>query len=215
MNAIKALRALAIDRDSTYMALAASTVNDMNGNPVVAVNTPAQKVRDYGYDITSPVLEEFDLNMTAESISLTFSETISSETVEPKMLMLQGSPSSSGYLLTGGNVSAADSTIITIQINHRDMNELKRQLAIATAEETTFLTFSDKLLNDTAGNPAADRGGPPASAAALQVDVFTRDSTRPVIEQFSFDMTLGLLTMSFSETMNASSINHSKITFQS
>jgi hypothetical protein len=47
------------------------------------------------------------------------------------------------------------------------------------------------------------------------VDVFTRDSTRPVIEQFSFDMTLGLLTMSFSETMNASSINHSKITLQS
>jgi hypothetical protein len=63
-------------------------------------------------------------------------------------------------------------------------------------------------VNDTAGNQVTAR----AVDGALAVANYTADGVRPTIEKFDFDLASGALTLSFSETMNASSIDVTLLT---
>lgn len=64
------------------------------------------------------------------------------------------------------------------------------------------------MANDTAGNPVTER----APGDALGVDGYTKDEVRPEIEQFEIDLASGVILLSFTETMNASSFDITGLT---
>merc|ERR1711871_191988 len=96
MNQIKMLRSLAQSDGSTYLIHSWEAANamiwDMNQNAVVPITT-AQNVRVYTIDETTPSLESYDLDMTAEVLTLTFSETVDTATLDVTGITIQESES--------------------------------------------------------------------------------------------------------------------------
>jgi len=213
MNAIKAIRDLAIDSDSTFLAVKSDAVRDMNLRKIVAIPFGSAKaVQNYNADITAPVVTAFDFDLNSDLMSLTFSETVNAATFDPSAMTIQGledtSLSSLSYDLTGGEASQIDSTIVSLNLTHGDSNAIKRLIKVASSSENTFLSFSEQLVNDTAGNQVTPR----AVDSAITVSNYTADGVRPTIENFDFDLASGTLVLSFSETMNASSIDVTLLT---
>ena len=63
-NALKAAQAIAIDLNSTFVAMTDGTVDDMAGEPVVALaNSNALVASDYTRDATEPMFDSVDLRM--------------------------------------------------------------------------------------------------------------------------------------------------------
>ena len=90
------LRSLAQSDGSTYLIHSWEATNpmirDMNQNTVVPITT-AQNVRVYTIDETTPSLESYDIDMTAEVLTLTFSETVDTATLDVTGITIQESES--------------------------------------------------------------------------------------------------------------------------
>ena len=76
------------------------------------------------------------------------------------------------------------------------MNEVKRLLRLATSNVTTFIELSEFVVRDAAGNMNLPTN-------ETQVQLFTPDTTRPELISFDLDLSLDILTLSFSETVSA------------
>jgi hypothetical protein len=211
---------LAIDDGSTFLAMSSDAIVDMNGNAVVAVDSPAMQVHSYTEDATPPTLDSYSLNMSSASLLMTFSETVDAATVNPTALKMQGRANTTGeatgtsayvYQITGGVKSTTDSTVVEVLFTHADMNNLRELSAVAASRESTFLSYSDLLVKDTNGKAVVPR----SAGTGLQATEFTKDTIAPAIVQFSLDLTAATITISFSETVEAASIKPTKLTLQS
>ena len=98
--------------------------------------------------------------------------------------------------------------VIYVMITREDLDEIKRILEIATSVNNSFLSFPPFLVRDMNSNQIRERN----TSFAIQVDTFVEDTTRPELVAFDLDMDADLLTLTFSETVDASSINYTSIT---
>jgi len=212
-NVIKALRSLAIGNSSAFLTMTEDAVKDMAGRKIEAITTPAKQVKTYTADTTPPYLVSYDLDMTTETLYLTFSETVDASSVDVTKLVFQGAANDTGYFLTGGAKSTIDSTFVNVTLTHPDATAIKQIVDVATSTATTYLSFASSLVSDTAAD--ANAVVVVRTDSAKQVRIFTRDSIEPEIAQFSLDLTSGLMLLSFTETVNASSVNVAKLTLHS
>ena len=102
-----------------------------------------------------------------------------------------------------------DATEIFVQISRRDANEIKR-LPLATSADDTYLAVDSPAIADTSGNLV--QRIPPEEA--LNVSIYTEDTLNPVLEAFSFNVSSGEITLTFSETVNATSLQVAGFTLQ-
>ena len=86
------------------------------------------------------------------------------------------------------------------------MNEIKRLTGLATANNNTFVKISSGVIQDVFENDVV-------SQSRQSVRRFTEDSVSPRLLGFDFDLDLGLLTMTFRETVRTGSLDTSGITF--
>ena len=89
------------------------------------------------------------------------------------------------------------------------MNEIKKLTLIATRPDNTFLSLRAQTVSDMSGlqiNPITNGEGQP-------VRIFVPDSTNPSLVEFQFDFDIGLLQLTFDETIDISSFDPTKITF--
>ena len=154
----------------------------------------------------------FDLNMRDGNVVLVFSETVDVSTVTINEFALQASATSATPSVACGGAlsSAVDSTQITITLSAAVLNEIKRQSALATSTNTTFLSMGSSAINDMAGVAVTAIG----SGAAKPVNNFTADTVGPTVTGVELDMRLLELTLNFSETVNASSLDVTEIVIQ-
>lgn len=237
LNVIKRLLTLAISTNTTYLMISEFTLRDAAGNMNLPVN--ATQVSMFTPDTTAPVLVSYDLDLSIDTLTLRFSETVSGPSLNINQLtFISGSPfifsgsglggglaSGSGlgqidgdntfsnYSLTGGeNLPLTyDSTEFQIKLTFADRNELKRLTDLATSQEDTFVGITSGFIEDTNGNIVI----PINTTNPLQVTNYTADSTRPELVSFNLDMDSLILTLEFSETMNVTTLNVSEITIQS
>eukprot|EP00042_Codosiga_hollandica_P059493 m.918095 g.918095 ORF g.918095 m.918095 type:complete len:4523 (+) comp60173_c0_seq1:4307-17875(+) len=207
MNSIKTLRTLATDITSTYLVLAAGTVEDMYANGVSAIlSSSALQAGSYIVDSTAPTLTSFSLDMTVSGVlSLTFSESVASASLTVGDLTLQTdadrATAAFSRSLTGGVVSVADTPVVTITLTKSDLDAIRLDYPLASSLATSFISFSSAFVKDTFGNNVIAV----ASSTAKQAAVFTADSTRPTLVLFNLNMNTGALELSFSEPVRASS----------
>jgi hypothetical protein len=93
------------------------------------------------------------------------------------------------------------------------MNEIKRKRALATAATDTFMTITHGAILDLNRNPLVVI----PSSNAFGIKHYTDDMTFPELVAFDIDMnhlTTATVTMSFTETVLASSVVPNEITFQ-
>lgn len=213
LNFIKSVRDLATDDNDTFISIENFTIADMNGNLVEPINTSnPTPVLEYTQDEVRPELISFDLNIDSFELFLTFSETVDVSTLNVTAIYIQPSNQSldeDQFSFTSGNNS--DSTFSTsndwpeiiVNIGIDNMNEIKRRTDLATSNETTFITLTDLAIKDMNGNDIVSV----LSGNAIQVTNFTEDTTNPHLIDFSINLNVGSLQLTFDETVNFTSIN--------
>ena len=274
LNEIKRILDLANSQDTTFISFTGEMVRDMSSgvseseresNNVVPIELfEAVAASDYEIDRTSPKLVSFSLNLTDETLMLTFDETVNASSLQIYLVTLissgqgreqqdeeesnttsiisgSGSGEVSGYgsgfesgsgdrmyeltetiqltNLTVGSQNSSystspDGTVITIQLGRDDLNSLKVQVGLATSPNNTYIFFPEDLVADTSLNIPANLVVPIAPEEAYQVDAYYNDFVDPVLERFDLNLSSGYLDLTFSEVVNASSINLTAITLQ-
>ncbi|KAL5489591.1 hypothetical protein EMCRGX_G018701 [Ephydatia muelleri] len=213
LNAIKQHPELATSANSTYLWLTSAALVDMAGNRVQPiVSQQALKVRSFTSDVVNPVLMGFDLNLTLNTLTLYFSETVNASSLNVGGITLQAAYTSTGafYTLTAGGTQSQDGPVIIILLNTNDVNRIKQFITLATSKATTHLSVTNTTISDMSKNPLI----PILPIAALQVNVYTADIVPPQLVSFSLDLNSATLTLSFSETVNSLTLIVTQITLQ-
>jgi len=108
LNALKA-QEIANSEDTAYLLIDDGTVLDQTGNP----NTPringlnALMVDMYMEDMSGPILQNFNLNLTSDTLTLLFDETVRVSTLDVNQITLYGYNNSVQYTLTNDSFSAS------------------------------------------------------------------------------------------------------------
>ena len=199
-------------------------INDTFGNPVVPV-APTQSIRVSGLtpDETDPSLQvfaEFDLNQGL--LTLNFSETVNISSFRLKELILQdyfgdSSALESVYSLTGGTIVTRDhSDMVIIQLSDSDLNAIKVDEELCTAQDNCWIKFSSLLVQDIAErNVTPIRNQTLANFNAFHAPaVFIPDTTRPNLTMFSINLSAGTVSLTFDETVAADTLNPSDLFLQ-
>ena len=182
----------------------------MNGNNLVEIrNTSALGVKVYIQDKTRPSLDKFDIDINAGILSLFFSETVNTSALDFTQISFLGGNDSSydSYALTGGNVVTHRGGVVTVLLSKDDLDVLKSREDIATSFVDTFISVTNETIRDMDGNFV--RGVGPSQP--LPVNYYGEDITSPVLVSFTLDMDDGNLRMTFSETVDVSSLEISEV----
>ena len=211
------LKTIGIGRtnNTTYITLRNGTVLDITGQPVLPAENGVNSfpVQGYSPDVTPPMLVDFSIDLTAETLTLTFNETVSTRTLNVTYITLTADRNVTvnelSYSLTDTSFSLSRNLPeIVIQLSRMDLNEIKRR-ELATSEFDTFIFLSSLTIDDTFGNPIVEI----QPEEVVMVMAYIDDTIDPLLEDFDLDMNTGTLTLSFTETVNTSSLDTSGITF--
>jgi hypothetical protein len=163
------------------------------------------------------VLQYFDLDLHERTVLLHFSETVSSPSIDLRKLQFQSENSGgSKHSLTPGEGSKysyveSSSDHIVVHLGTIDFNEIQRLITLAVDDESTFLSLTSDALVDMNGVNVTEIPW----GNALSVQEHTRDFEVAHFVQFNLNLTMNRLTLTFAETVDASTLQVGEITLQS
>ena len=213
LNAVKTRLALATGQNDSYVRLTSAAISDMNNN---TIETMVAGIRTtlHTADTTRPTLVSFTLDLTGNQLRLTFDEAVSRLTLNVTGLQLYASPTANTteemFTLTASSSSASDnSTTIFIDVHEVDLNVIKSQPLLATSLNSTYLLMSNNTVLDMTSNPVREL------LVARQVENFINDTVPPVLRQFNLDINTATLSLSFTETVNATTLDMTQLALHS
>ena len=212
INAIKQRGQLVTSINNSYISLGSGFIQDTVGNPIktIPLNNGLQACSFYN-DFIRPELHNYSLNLSSETLELSFSETVNTATFDITQFTLYASGTGSGesYTLTGGTVSSPPSITVSILLSDLDLNIIKQRYGLATSSSNTFLSITEAALQDMAGQYVY-----PVNASA--VTNYTEDSVAPELVSFNLDLNAGpgILYLTFSETVNRETLQVGSIALQ-
>jgi hypothetical protein len=241
LNVIKKMRELANDKSTTYLSLTKFMITDMNNNPIMPIDQDsAQNAAKYEEDLVSPKLVEFDLSLNAGThargdcdgvscyeglLRLTFDETVMASSLTPGAITFQDALTRTTFhTLTGGRFSsdrADDGTVLELELQKDDLDSLKLNgvdvsaNGLAISKETTWISITSSAVTDMNLQPVVQQ----LDGSAINAEAFEADETSPFLVLFDLNMNAAdneaILSLSFSETVDASTFDFTKITIQS
>ena len=201
---------LGTQENDTWLFLQRGAVLDMSDVPY---NIPESVRASVVYpDTTQPELVMFSLDINEGILNLTFSETVDATSLKVDQITLLAHPEAneSDYVHSlspppygGSGTNSINSTLISITLGDGDLNEIKRLFRLATSVNTTFLSITEDTIVDMSGLKVA----PYNETSPLRAFEVKADTTDPVLVGFSLDMNEGVLSLTFSETVNSDSFN--------
>jgi hypothetical protein len=211
LNAVKATGLVALSRSKSFLSLASNAITDVSGNGIPAVSGFA--VRDYAPDVNEPALMFFsvELDLTLDVV-LTFNEVINVSTVDvTKLTLLPSNGPNNAFVVSSGSASSASpfSRVVRISLSPGDANVVKSLNPLFTTISSSFLSSAAGLIFDVFGNPSSAV----LSNSPLQASSVTIGNVRPGLLSFALDLNSGLLSLTFSETVNASTLDTSRLAF--
>ena len=216
LNSLKEKLNLATNINNTYISFTDRLAKDFNGLPIVEID-PEDAVRaaDHAIDLTAPTLSAFTFDADTGTLVITFSETVSGSTLLVNRFILQSDPLSFtgvSYQLQAGSHSTAESRVVSIIVSSQDLNKIKELEMLATSQANTYLRNNMGAVEDTTGVTIAAL----ADGSAIQASNYTQDDTPPELNDFYLDLDgAPKLVLTFSETINTTSLNTTGITLQS
>eukprot|EP00729_Bicosta_minor_P004714 gene4714-23313_t len=212
LNAIKHVDGLAVSKDTTYISVDSTLIDDMTPNAITAKVGLPLDADGFGQDNTAPTVEGFDLDMKNGMLYLTFSETVELDSLTATGITFQDhktSPTTS-YTLKKGVTAEVSATELTITLDDDDLNGIKVDAALTPAT-TIFMIFAEDAVTDPKPNGIA---AIPISNA-VTATLYTPDDVDPTLESFELSMNTGLLKMHFSETIKFSSFSVGQLVLSS
>ena len=156
-NEITSLFLLGTMESNTFITMISGAVEDMNTNPSVAISSSnALQITNHTQDNSRPSLIGFDLDMDANLLTLTFSESFNLTSFLASQITLQSHSSSPVYMHTlnnAGEASLPESTIIELILSEYDVNQLKSNVDLASRAANTYLSLTTAAINDMNNNP--------------------------------------------------------------
>ena len=214
LNYLKFYRTLATRMDNTFLSFTETTVRDMAGNLVIPIQSDnGEEAAEFFSDLVPPMLSSFDLNLQDHLLVLTFDETVDTSTFSIISVALQeqqSNPTQTLSLTSGSSTSSPDGVEVVIALSINDFNSITATFPLASMNDNTFITLAHSTVLDTNDNPsvAVTRDN------ALQITNHTEDRTSPTLDDFDLDVDSGVLSLVFSESVNASSFMPSQVTLQ-
>jgi hypothetical protein len=179
-------------------------------------------VSHYEKDQTEPETAEFvafDLN--TGTISVLFSETILRSSFKIETVSLQTNPLFSGstdglnvVTLSSGDIDDSDSpgVSITFTMAHTDLNRVREEATVCAVSTQCYLVLTASTAVDMSGNflqPTSHK------YPGIPVANFAVDNVRPAISSYALNMQDHTITLSFTESVDGSTLDPKVITMQS
>ena len=206
LNRIKLNTDLAVSISSTYLTIAYETLRDMASVPNLEQTLLAD---NFTADMNNPYLETFLFDLDEGLITLNFNEAVNASSVNVSLMtFLDTANGSIIFAPEALNVNSTNGPRLRLFLTTDDLNRIKQNTSLYTAMATTYLNLEEGFVLDLNNNLLE----PATNVLALN---FTEDIGSPMLTAFDFDLNEGLLSLIFSETVNASSFNPTGITIQS
>ena len=191
--------------NSTHLSFTESALSDMNGLAVIPISLPGRRADNNTADLVPPYLQDFTFDLDAGTLYLTFSESITNSTFALDHISLHNAYNNSieSLQLLNSTYNQTADSVIEVVLSNDELNEVKRLTFLATNEDSTYIVLEANVINDIAGNDAL----PIYNTSAKQVTTYIYDTTKPELLSFDFSLSTRRVTLVFSETVNASSLN--------
>ena len=212
LNMLKQTRDLCTDTGNCYITVDWTIALDLNFNfafPIV--DGMALAISSFIEDTTGPFLVSWTLDMDMGLVSLAFDEPVDITTFQVDQLTLQDDAGGGiSYSLTGSNGLTPNDTseLFNIRLTTDDLNNIKAITTLATSDSNTFLSFGMSMISDLNLNPVF----PVPASSAILVSVFFTDLTPPSLLSFSANFYIGILSLTFDETVHVNTLDISAIT---
>ena len=211
LNNLKINSALATNRSTTFLDLAANSIVDIAENQAEA--SAGKQATTFTADTTSPTVQAFDFNLTSKKFTIRFSEAVDVSTFDTAELTVQnerGKPPAESVKLTGGVLNSTDGTVLTFFVTDADRNGIQAKPGLATSRANTYMSLTVDFIRDHAGN-LVNRITP---QLAMQATTFASDSVRPNLNSWALNLNTGILSLTFDETIDVSTIQLSQFQLQ-
>lgn len=206
MNSIKYLTPLALEQNSTFIAMENYFLTDTFGNPAVPIlQGNGLRVTEYRGDTIQPTLVEYILDMNKGRLLLSFSETVNPSSFDDTQITIQ----TTKRKRFGKALNLQDSVLefekmdlageLTLTMSDYTYNSLKFY-GLATTAFNSYMSYTDKLVFDYAGNnlpPLWD--GAVMGYSPRQPDTYVADTTSPALSRWYVDRDNYFIHMLFTE----------------
>ncbi len=205
---------IATGRDNTYISVSAGLATDTNDNINSELNS-AISVSNFTADNSAPTLIAFSLNLTSQILTLLFDDVINASTFSAIGITFQSGrgiqPAQSFTLDSESHASSFNGYTIDVYLSTNGLNGLKQMRNLCTSRQNCYMTVSATMIRDPYG-----RSNMPISGIdALSALSFTVDRVSPELISWSLDMNGGVMTLSFSETVDITTFQITELTLQS
>ena len=202
--------------NTTYITIQADTVDDPYGRDTLAI-TDGKSLRasEVTPETTSPSLLSFGLDLNSGELSLTFNDVIDGDTFDPTEITVQNTRNitdGDSFTLNSSTSFTRQQTgfVILLQLDSVDLNGIKALLGLDPTANDTFISLTTLAASDSAGNFL----NTVSSSDASGITTFVADTTKPEITAFQLDLNQATLVITFSETIDITSIDPTGITLQ-
>ena len=209
--------------ENTYIILEYGAVVD-NSDPANiylgsdATYENAMQVSKILPDTVPPSVISFSLNMTSQTLSITFSELIDITSVLLSELTIQ-SKASTDFSTESITLSPIVATLLNSENDFILDIYLQNAISLANSEistlgtssENTYLAISRSFCKDKGGNQVLEI----STDRALQCFFFYADYISPYISEWSINLNEGIISVEFSKAVNISSLLLPEITLSS
>jgi len=150
---------------------------------------------------------------------------VNTSTLNPTGLSLYNAYSSAvpfgnfiSYTLTGGSTSSEIRPTITIELTE-DLNQLKALQrsglsGLCSVASTCYVRVDSTLIEDVSGNPVQVLTASPVPTVDGLLVAFRPDTIHPNLANFSIDLTNDILSLTFDETIDYTSLRSEFISIQ-
>ena len=215
LNKIKNFDMLALDNSSTFLSISPDAAFDYSNNSLYPININASlSVRNYFPDTVNPILLSFALNLDDLVLSLLFSETVQVSTLMIPDIFIKTTKN-----FINGSYSLLDSFLlvydnepfVNLSLGFKDRNFIKLRTDLCTQMTNCFISYNSSLIRDTNGNFVIQI----PSTQAQSISLFNPDSTNPSLTFGLLDLDSSVLSLTFDEPVDSTSLNLDQITIQS
>ena len=209
---LKITPGIATGTEDTFLSAPTGIVHDIIGIPSnLLLSLSAYAVIA---DTSPPSVVRFGLDLNMGVLDIHFDDPVNVTTFRSSSVTLQSAPAqrpSQWYTLSQeSNSSYSDNTIhqaVRVMLAESDLNEIKRIRLLCIDQHSCYMTVTASIAQDTSGllSNAIPNG------RGLIVTNFTDDETPPELVSWVLDMNRGQIIVTFSETMDITTLVYWRI----
>ena len=186
--------------NNTYLTMQEEFARDLSGHFV----QPSLNLQAYNViaDTSRPRLMAFTADMNTSEMTLHFSETVRTLSLDTSLLYL----TMSRYNLTGSIATGENfTTTLTLNLHEYLLNAIKSDPLICSNKTNCVMFVRSAAVQDIAGN------GITPSNAGIIASTFIPDSTSPELREYTIDLDHGSMIIDMTEPVNVSSLRLSQL----